>query len=221
MEYRCQVSRPRSLCSPFKCGKWLRESPLRGVIAALVMGGAFGPVSGAARAETTENDGDAQNRARAVDPEVLRNQPTPMRPLERRKMRLQKKTDWWNHARTVLFTDLELDEEQQQEVDDLIEEQLRARSEFLAGDAKFKTARRHDTREEVDAIREELREVKKRLRDRHELFEDMRALLAEEQRPTFDMNRARLIAEDQDRIDPPEPSEPEGIPVSSRQTPSN
>jgi hypothetical protein len=117
------------------------------------------------------------------------------------------------HARAVLLADLELSEEQLQRVDALIDEQMRARADFLVGDAKFKALKRRGTREQLEPIHAELREIKKRVREPHELFEDMRALLREEQRPTFDMNRARLVAEGQDP--------PKGIPVSSRRSPSN
>ena len=44
------------------------------------------------------------------------------------------------------------------------------------------------------AAREEFRVLKKQLKESHEIYEEMRAVLAEEQRPAFDMNRARHVA---------------------------
>jgi hypothetical protein len=39
--------------------------------------------------------------------------------------------------------------------------------------------------------------IRAQIKKPHEVFEEMRALLSEEQRPTFDMNRARRIAKGQ------------------------
>ncbi len=213
MELRCRLGTPRA---PGR----LRAVGLCNAIAILVLGGAVGLTTDPSYAEMAEAEPEAAEPAAARAREAAK-QRSRLRPLERRQLRLQKKKDWWAHARRVLFRSIELSEEQGRLVDALIEEQLLARADFLAGDAKLKTFRRRGKRDDIDAVLADLREVKVRLRERHEIFEDMRALLREEQRPRFDMNRAHLVAEDQDPPEDTAPLEPEGIPVSSRRSPSS
>jgi hypothetical protein len=213
MELRCRLGTPRS-------PGLLRAVGLCNAIAILVLGGGVGLTTNPSYAKMAETEPEAAEPAAARAREAAKR-PNRLRPLERRQLRLQKKKDWWAHARTVLFTDIELNEEQIRDVDAIVEEQLLARADFLAGDAKLKTVRRRGKRADVEAIRADLREVKARLRERHELFEDFRALLREEQHPRFDMNRAHLVAEDQNPPEDTAPSEPEGIPVSSRRSPSS
>ena len=193
-------------------GKRLRAAALCGAIAILAMGGEVGLAADTTDAEpgaadSVAADSEPGNSRGAAKP------PAPMTASEKRALRVQKKKQWWMHARAVLLFHLELSEEQLRGVDVLIEEQLRARADFLVGDARFKAIKRHGTREQLEPVHAELREIKARLREPYELFEDIRMLLREEQYPTFDMNRARLVAEGQDP--------PKGIPVSSRRSPAS
>jgi hypothetical protein len=116
-------------------------------------------------------------------------------PLDGPAFRLQKKRNWWNHAREVLFTDIELSAEQARAVDAIIEAQLELRARLQQLDAKLSAARKTQDSERSDAAGEEFRALNEQLREMHEIHEAMRAVLAEEQRPTFDMNRARHVAE--------------------------
>jgi hypothetical protein len=89
---------------------------------------------------------------------------------EQRELTRKRKEEWWTHAHEVLFSDIQLSAEQSRGVDEIIEARL-AEQESVAPNAQ--------------------------LDGPHETMEDMRALLSNEQHPTFDMNRAHLVAEDQ------------------------
>ncbi len=102
------------------------------------------------------------------------------------------------HARDVLFTELELSEEQARRVDAMIEAQFhrRARSREIA--AELRTAQSRADEERSAALRAEQREIRAQHHNSPQgLIEEMRTVLTDEQRPTFDMNRARLVAESQ------------------------
>jgi len=116
-------------------------------------------------------------------------------PPDRPAFRLQKRRNWWNRARELLFADIELSAEQTQAVDAIIEAQLKMRALLQQADAELSAARKARDSERGDAAREKFRALKKQLKEVHEIHEAMRAVLAEEQRPTFDMNRARHVAE--------------------------
>jgi len=118
-------------------------------------------------------------------------------PLDGPEFRLQKKRDWWNHAREVLFSDIELSAEQAHAVDAIIEAQLNTRALLQQRDAKLNAVRKTRDSKRIDAAREGFRATQKQLQKPHEIYEAMRAVLAEEQRPAFDMGRARLVAEAQ------------------------
>jgi len=137
-------------------------------------------------------------KAVAPKPEIRTVQQQPPRedpPLDGKEFRLQRKRDWWDHAREMLFTDIELSEEQTREVDAIIENQLKARTTLQRLDAKFTAARKTQDAARIKAAREEFRTFKDQFKQPHEIYEEMRAVLPEEQRPAFDMNRARHIAE--------------------------
>ncbi len=115
-------------------------------------------------------------------------------PLDGQEFRLQKKREWWNHAREVLFIGIELKAEQARAVDAIIEAQLNARARLQQLDAKLNAARKTQDSKRIDAAREAFRALKEQVEKPHEIYEAMRAVLAEEQRPAFDMNRARHVA---------------------------
>ena len=161
---------------------------LLAAVAILLVGAGLGLVTGSARAEGAEG---AQVRDATQEP------PAAARRRARRELQGQKRKEWWIHAREVLFTDLELDAEQTRGVDAIVETQLRHRARFQELDAQFAAALRRADKERTAALDAELRAVSAQLKEHHELFEEMRALLAEEQRPIFDTNRARLVAEGQ------------------------
>ncbi len=101
------------------------------------------------------------------------------------------------HARVVLFDGIELSAEQSRGVDAIVEAELKygRRTEELR--AEFEAARRQGDTERIRAIREESRSLRAQRKGPNTTMEEMRALLTEEQRPIFDMNRARLAAESQ------------------------
>jgi hypothetical protein len=118
-------------------------------------------------------------------------------PLGGPEFRLQRKRDWWNHAREVLFIDIELSAEQAHAMDAIIEAQLNTRVLLQRLDAELGAARKTHDSKRIDAAYEESRAINEQLKRPHEIYEEMRAVLAEEQRPAFDMNRARHVAEAQ------------------------
>jgi hypothetical protein len=106
---------------------------------------------------------------------------------------------WWTHAREVLLSDLALSEDQRVQVDAIIEAQVAARKRAEEIQAELIVARRQDDTRRSAALRTELRASRSQLKDPFVRIEQIRRLLTEPQRPTFDMNRARLVAEQQER----------------------
>jgi hypothetical protein len=109
--------------------------------------------------------------------------------------RLEKKREWWDHARAALFADIELSDEQARAVDAIIGEQLATRERLQQSDAEVQAARAARDAEGVEAARANSVAVRAQLKDLHEIYEELRALLRDEQRPAFDLNRARHVAE--------------------------
>ena len=105
--------------------------------------------------------------------------------------------EWWIHAREVLFEGLELSAEQTRGVDAILEGQQAARRRAQELQAELEAARGRGDKERVASLRKELRANRSKLRNPYARIEQIRALLSPEQRPTFDMNRARLVAEGQ------------------------
>jgi hypothetical protein len=149
-----------------------------------------------------EVEREPEQTAQPVEPgsaiQMMRQKsPSEDPPLNGPAFRLQKKRDWWNHAREVLFSDIELSAEQAHAVDAIIEAQLNTRALLQPLDAKLGAARKTQDLELIKAAREEFRALKEDLKTTQEIYEELRAVLAEEQRPAFDMNRARHVAETQ------------------------
>jgi len=116
---------------------------------------------------------------------------------ERRELRSQLGEERLAHARVVLFDGIELSAEQSRGVDAIIEAELKygRRTEELS--AELKAARRQGDKERIRAIDAERHSLLAQRKGPDGTMEEIRALLTEEQRPTFDMNRARLAAESQ------------------------
>jgi hypothetical protein len=116
---------------------------------------------------------------------------------ERRELRSQRGEERLAHARVVLFDGIELSAEQSRGVDAIIEAELNygRRTEELP--AELRAARRQGDKERIRAIESERQSLLAQRKGPDGTMEEMRALLTEEQRPTFDMNRARLAAESQ------------------------
>jgi hypothetical protein len=134
-------------------------------------------------APDTADSGDADS---APSAEQLR---------EQREARVQRRVEWWAHARTVLFDDIQLSAEQSRGVDEVIEEQLDQRKHSGELQAELKASQALADQKRIGALRGESRAARAKLKDPDKLIEEMRALLSTEQHPTFDMNRAHLVAE--------------------------
>jgi hypothetical protein len=123
--------------------------------------------------------------------------PTEQEQISGQKLKLQNWQDWWHHAREVLFKDIPLSPEEAQAIDAVIARELNMGAELQQRDAELKAARKARDSARVDAARTALGESRAQLKKTHEIYEELRALLSEEQRPAFDMNRAHHVAESQ------------------------
>ena len=151
--------------------------------------------------------------------------PTPHAPERQRKTeqekradwgyRLEKKREWWDYARAVLFADIELSDEQQRAVDAIIDEQLATRERLQQSDTEVQTARAAGDAERAEAARANSVAIRAQLKDLHEIYEELRALLRDEQRPAFDMNRARHIAENRSPAAPRQRRGDDATPAAS------
>ena len=123
-------------------------------------------------------------------------------PLDGREYRFKRKLDWWTHALAVLFDGIALSEEQRSAIDAILEAQLNTRLRLQELDAALSAARRQQDSERIVAAKADFRAARAELREPHEIYEEMRAVLEEEQRPAFDMNRARHVAQMQGSLRP-------------------
>jgi hypothetical protein len=94
----------------------------------------------------------------------------------------------------VLFDGIELSAEQSRGMDAIVEAELKYGRSTEELRAELDAARRQGDTERIRAIRAERSSLLEQRKGPNETIEEMRALLTEEQRPTFDMNRARLVA---------------------------
>ena len=169
----------------------MRVRGLRAVVPVVVAGTGLGLWDGLAHAEGAAPEPGAPAAAgRAPKPNVAAAPSGPGQKGERQQA-------WWARAREVLFRDLELTAEQTRAVDGILESQEEARARSQELQAELATARRERKPERSTALREELRKIRTKLKSPHTVIDEMRALLSDEQRPTFDMNRAHLVAESQ------------------------
>ncbi len=145
-------------------------------VAILIMGSGVCLAIDSANAETTATAPAKLEALDSADSGIRDPAPTAPDAERRRKQSEQRertrkwREEWWTHAHEVLFGDIQLSAEQSRGVDEIIEARL-AQQESVAINAQ--------------------------LRSPHETIEAMRALLSKEQHPTFDMNRAHLVAEGQ------------------------
>ena len=116
---------------------------------------------------------------------------------EKRELRSQRWEERIAHTRAVLFDGIELSAEQSRGVDAILKTQLEDGRRYGELRAELDTAQQQGDTERIRAIRAERRPLRERRKGPDESMEEMRVLLSEEQRPIFDMNRARLAAEDQ------------------------
>jgi hypothetical protein len=120
---------------------------------------------------------------------------------EQRELQARRWEERFAHVRAVLFDGIELSAEQSRGVDAIIEAQIEHGRRAAELRAELETARQYDDADDTEwirVIREDIAELRQQRKGPNEGMEEMRALLSEEQRATFDMNRARLAAEGQE-----------------------
>ncbi len=176
----------------------MRAEGLRSAVAILIAGTGVGLAVGSANAETAalaerEAPDSADSGVRDATPTAERAEQR----RERRELRSQLGEERLAHARVALFDGIELSAEQSRGMDAIIEAVLKygRRTEEL--EAELEAARRQGDTERISAIRAERHSLLAQRKGPNQSMEELRALLTEEQRPTFDMNRARLAAESQ------------------------
>ena len=116
---------------------------------------------------------------------------------KRRALRSQRGEERLAHARVVLFDGIELSAEQSRGVDAIVEAELKYGRRAVELRDELEAARRRGDKERIRAIRAERHSLLAQRKGPSKTMEELRALLTEEQRPTFDMNRARLAGESQ------------------------
>jgi hypothetical protein len=136
--------------------------------------------------------------------------------IDRSENRLRRRRNWWNDVREELFTGIDLTADQARGIDAIIDRQLDGRAQLQQRDAEIPAAHKSRNPERIKAARAAFAATRVQIKEPHEIFEEMRTLLSEEQRPTFDMNRARRIASGQTRqkkpatqSEKPEPEDPQ------------
>ncbi len=176
----------------------MRAVDLRSAVAILIAGTGVGLAVGSANAETAavaelEAPDSADSGVRDATPTAQKAEQL----RERYELRSQRREKALTHARVVLFDGIELGAEQSRGVDAIIEAQLEVGRRSTELRAEIGTARQQGDTERVRAIGAEGRPLRAQRKTPNECMAEMRALLSEEQRPIFDMNRARLAAESQ------------------------
>jgi hypothetical protein len=173
----------------------VRAVGLRSAVAILIAVTGVSLAVGSANAETAalaerEAPDSADSGVRDATPTAGRAEQR----RERRELRSQRGEERLAHARVVLFDGIELSAEQSRGMDAIVEAELKYGRSTEELRAELDAARRQGDTERIRAIRAERHSLLEQRKGPNETIEEMRALLTEEQRPTFDMNRARLVA---------------------------
>jgi hypothetical protein len=173
----------------------VRAVGLRSAVAILIAVTGVSLAVGSANAETAalaerEAPDSADSGVRDATPAAGRAEQR----RERRELRSQRGEERLAHARVVLFDGIELSAEQSRGMDAIVEAELKYGRSTEELRAELDAARRQGDTERIRAIRAERSSLLEQRKGPNETIEEMRALLTEEQRPTFDMNRARLVA---------------------------
>jgi len=177
---------------------------LRGAVVILLAVSGVTLLVGSANAEATATPRTELETPDSADLEASDAKPSTSdaeRRSEQRELQAQRWEERFAHVRAVLFDGIELSEEQSRGVDAIIEAQVKHGRRSAELRAELETARQYDDADDTEwirAIRADIGELRKQRKGPNESMEEMRALLSEEQRATFDMNRARLAAEGQE-----------------------
>ena len=184
----------------------MRAVGLRSAVAIVIAGSGIGLAAGSANAETAAlAEREAPDSADSGVHDATSAARRAERRRERRELRAQLGEERLAHARAVLFDGIELSAEQSRGVDAIIEAELKHGGRYGELHAELEAAEEQGDAERIRAERASLRAKR---RGPTESMEEMRALLTEEQRPIFDMNRARLAAESQQAQEGPRKRRP-------------
>ena len=104
---------------------------------------------------------------------------------------------WWRESRKILLQGLKLTPDQNQKITAIITVQKRRRTEYSKLDVQLAVARSANDLISAQQLRTQVREAKGKIESLHEVLDSLRGVLTEKQRVTFDVNRAKLIAESQ------------------------
>ena len=168
---------------------------LRQAFAILIAGCGLG--IGAASAADSGAEPDVPDAGAKAVPEPAPDRPAAPRPGEASESTKLSPEEWWAHAREVLVEDLELSEEQTRQIDAVMERQLGALQRGPELRTEIRIAREQADKKRASSLQSMLSANREEIKRPQERIEEMRAILREEQRPGFDMNRARLVAEGQ------------------------
>jgi hypothetical protein len=176
----------------------VRAVGLRYAVAIAIAASGIGLAVGSANAETAAlAEREALDRADSGVRDGTSAAQRAERRRERRELRSQLGKERLAHAREVLFDGIELSAEQSRGVDAIIEAELKRGGRLEELRAELESAQEQGDARRIRAARRERASLRANRRGPNETMEEMRALLSEEQRAIFDMNRARLVAESQ------------------------
>ena len=151
-----------------------------------------GLAAGSAHAEQAAAPDPAEAKGVAPMQGTSRARP-PQSPAER----AMKREVWWTHAREVLFRDIQLSPEQASQVDAIIASQREGLVQLDGIRTELAAAEKAGDAKRVGELRAEMRRGRAKLKSPRACIDEMRELLSDAERPTFDMNRAHLVAERQ------------------------
>jgi hypothetical protein len=171
------------------CTKGLRQA-----FAILIAGCGLG--ISAASAADSDAEPDVPDAGAKTVPEPALDQPAAPGPGDARESK-KPAPEWWAHAHEVLVEDLDLSEEQTRQIDAVIERQLGALQRSPELREEIRIAREQADKKRASSLQSMHRANREEIKRPQERIEEIRAILRKEQRPGFDMNRARLVAEGQ------------------------
>jgi len=175
----------------------MRAEGLRHALVILIAGCGLGLGVGSAAAADSGEEPDAPEAGADAVREPGPDGPEAQEPRKARQRKNLSPDEWWAHAREVLFEGLELSEEQTRQINAIIERQIDARERALKFESELQAARLQADKERSATLQGKLTANRAQIKRPYDRVEEIRALLGEEQRPSFDMNRARLVAEGQ------------------------
>jgi hypothetical protein len=165
---------------------------------ALLVGGGVGLAVGSATRSEVEETPEASHAEQPHSRVQAPQAPGNPSPRARSRPGNLPPEEWWARARAVLLADLVLSEDQAGQMDAIIERQVAVRGRARELQSELRVARRQGDTQRGGALQAEIRSNRARIKNPHARIDEMRSLLTEEQRPIFDMNRARLVAEGQE-----------------------